>query len=355
MHRPEEEKGAATLGAPAYSGAGTAGIWTKGNPATATVATDLDEEIFNDLWENLFEILSRGGVTATKGRKEDLADAIQALIGSNLKGLLLANFKYVSATVVRLERGLEGKLWIEIDDLLRFPAADLDFDITTDLETGQTEAASTPYYCYVEDNGGTLVAHISATAPVLDPTLKVGYHPGTGNGSTTWRCVGAFFNDDSSNIVPFVTDGTWIRWKKGGTNSPDRVHALGTTIPTAWTSLLLPEVPDGATAVQLEAHCTCDDTIYAFGDSGAAVALPASVPLKPDPFNATGFDDVLATLGGEVSGVDANWFRNFIIPIADPTAPAIKWGLVDQTGGVNGISDPTLLAVAFSFPFLPRR
>ena len=207
MHRPETEKGAAPLAAPSYGAAGTDGIWTEGDPVTATPATDLDEEFFNDVTENLFELLSQGGVTPTKGRKEDLVDAVKALIGSNLKGLVIGNFEYVSATVVRLARGLEGKVFIEIDGQLRSQASDLDFDITTDLEAGQSEAASTWYYAYIRDNGGTLEAHISATPPESNPASKLGYHPGTGSGSTTWRYVGAFFNDASSNVMPFHCSG----------------------------------------------------------------------------------------------------------------------------------------------------
>ena len=108
MHRPETEKGAAPLAAPSYGGAGTDGIWTKGNPATATPATDLDEEFFNDFTENLFELLSAGSVTPVKGRKEDLKDAIVNLLSAS------AGFTTGDAKISIISTAPAG--WVLMDD-----------------------------------------------------------------------------------------------------------------------------------------------------------------------------------------------------------------------------------------------
>ncbi len=69
----------------------------------------------------------------------------------------------------------------------------LSWNITTDLETGLTEAASTDYYLYVDSDGQTI---ISTRKPYYRPDLKGWYHP-----YHTWRCVSVCFNDSSSDLV----------------------------------------------------------------------------------------------------------------------------------------------------------
>lgn len=68
------------------------------------------------------------------------------------------------------------------------------WDITTDLDTGVTEAASTYYYAYLTDAGDEVISNIRPMDRVED--LGGYYHP-----HKSWRCLGWFYNDASSNIV----------------------------------------------------------------------------------------------------------------------------------------------------------
>lgn len=67
------------------------------------------------------------------------------------------------------------------------------WDITTDLETGFSEAASTVYYAYVTYRGEV---RISPERPQNYSFRRGSYHP-----YHAWRYVGLFFNDSGSNIT----------------------------------------------------------------------------------------------------------------------------------------------------------
>lgn len=66
------------------------------------------------------------------------------------------------------------------------------WNITTDLETGQTEAISTYYYAYISGDGEPILSNIK---PYLRNDLKGYYHP-----YHTWRCLGEVYNDASNNF-----------------------------------------------------------------------------------------------------------------------------------------------------------
>jgi hypothetical protein len=66
------------------------------------------------------------------------------------------------------------------------------WDITTDLENGQTESSSTPYFLYVSDDGKH---YMSETKYLRRPDLRGMYHP-----FESWRCVGVVVNNGSSNL-----------------------------------------------------------------------------------------------------------------------------------------------------------
>ena len=69
----------------------------------------------------------------------------------------------------------------------------LSWNITTDLESGLTEASSTEYFLYLSIDGQRVISDIK---PYQRQDLKGYYHP-----YHTWRCVGVAFNDSSSNLV----------------------------------------------------------------------------------------------------------------------------------------------------------
>lgn len=76
---------------------------------------------------------------------------------------------------------------------LRFEGYRPAWNMSTDLESGVTEAASTTYFLYFKESG---VPVISNLAPIdRRGDLRGWYHP-----NETWRYVGKIFNDGSSNL-----------------------------------------------------------------------------------------------------------------------------------------------------------
>ena len=69
----------------------------------------------------------------------------------------------------------------------------VEWDITTDLESGVSEGASTTYYAYVTEEGDTVLSDIKPYD--LRGTLKGYYHP-----YNSWRAIGYIQNDGSSNF-----------------------------------------------------------------------------------------------------------------------------------------------------------
>lgn len=68
------------------------------------------------------------------------------------------------------------------------------WDMTSDLDTGVTEAASTYYFFYRTEVGDKVISNIRPFNRTED--LKGYYHP-----HQSWRCVGFAFNDGSSNLT----------------------------------------------------------------------------------------------------------------------------------------------------------
>lgn len=67
------------------------------------------------------------------------------------------------------------------------------WDMTTDLDTGVTEGASTNYYFYLTEDGDTIISDVRPYDRSED--LLGHYHP-----YHSWRCVGSAFNDGSQNL-----------------------------------------------------------------------------------------------------------------------------------------------------------
>jgi hypothetical protein len=247
---------------PAMGAPGTQGWFTEGNPGGSIPATVVTGDWLNDLVQNLKEISDRTGKTWTKGSKDDIANAIEALIARGVSGAISGEFRWVSASTVRLARALEGKLRIEIDGVLVQASADLDFTLPTHLESG-SEAGGTFYYCYVFYSGGVLIPRISVTPPESNPALKVGYHPS----NTTWRYVAAFRNDNGSDIYPFKAQ----QYRPGAFEvvlRKDRivVQGLGTTRghTTYQVIDLVNFLPATAKEVLIRWRAQLDDTLGAF-------------------------------------------------------------------------------------------
>jgi len=78
--------------------------------------------------------------------------------------------------------------------IFQFTKDDCIWDITTDLESGFTEASDTIYFLYITEQGYTKMSPIY---PYQRPDFQgCLYHP-----HHMWRCVGVAYNDGSSNIT----------------------------------------------------------------------------------------------------------------------------------------------------------
>lgn len=75
----------------------------------------------------------------------------------------------------------------------------VDWDMTVDLDTGITEAASTMYYFYLDENGETIISDVSPH-DYSQEDRKGLYHP-----AQTWRCVGQAYNNASSNLEAVIS------------------------------------------------------------------------------------------------------------------------------------------------------
>lgn len=143
-------------------------------------------------------------------------------------------FSYVSATQVQSE-GL-SPLYMDGTPYGDGGSLFTVWDITTDLASGEVEAASTWYYCYLrkqvsERAGafpfsapvGNLVPIISAEAPDSNgykPTPEANFLSGE------YIYVGAVYNGSAGNFVPFTRDGDTTLFEVGFTDPSFTIASL---------------------------------------------------------------------------------------------------------------------------------
>ncbi len=70
----------------------------------------------------------------------------------------------------------------------------VEFNITTDRDTGVSETSNTLYYMYISQDGQNIISDEKPYS--FNAKLRGQYHP-----YQSWRCVGSFINDDGSNIL----------------------------------------------------------------------------------------------------------------------------------------------------------
>jgi len=258
MHRIDHATAAGTP--PAPEAPGTPGYFQPGNPVSGTLATVVTADFMNDMQENVVEVIDRAGLAPTKGRKEDLADAIEGMISAALTGAAVGRFEYASASQVRLARGMKGAIFVEIDGKLYTKSdADIVWDLTAHLDAG-AEAPGTWYYCYLHESAGVLTPKISATPPVLSAASgKVGYHPA----HPGWRFVHSFRNASGGDILEFdcFPDGsTQYRYAQDSVCSKN----LGTVVPHVYAAVdLTGYFPATARAFCMEVRMRAD-TVFPF-------------------------------------------------------------------------------------------
>lgn len=113
---------------------------------------------------------------------------------ANYSDLNTVEIERLSATEVR-SKAISSYLTV-FGTTLNWKGDFLRWDITADRDSGVSESASTHYYCYVAENGNPVISDV---APYDRADLRGRYHP-----YHTWRCLGEFFNNASSDISGVV-------------------------------------------------------------------------------------------------------------------------------------------------------
>jgi hypothetical protein len=315
---------------PTIEAAGTPGWWTKGDPGVPTPATELDQDWHNDVQAILMAVLTAGGITPTKGPggDNDLRDAINALITSVAlsPGTLVGTLKRTGDGIVQLQPRVGTSVQCEINNVLLANSGAITFNMASDLEG--SEAASTPYYFYLRNDGGVLDAQISATRPDRSGETKPGYK----NGDATRRCVGSIPNNAAQHF-------TLCSWGAGGwcnfhDHTGDHQYSPGLTAST-WTSEAL-NLPLCASAVRCLMQAGVAGEYVAWGASDAATNPTVAADLA----HANSLE-ILLMLGD--SGV-GDQVGSTEFPIADMANPALKWTtfgdtVVKHVITVNGYQD----------------
>lgn len=283
MHRIDHPTAAVSL--PDPEPAGTPGYFQEGNPSGGVEATVVNADIMNDIVENLMRLCELSGLTPTKGRGQDLYDAVKRVFAVDQKGLLIGRFDWISNTQVRLSRAYAGTLSVEIDNVVTTQtASDVTFDITLHL-SGPAETPSTWYYCYLENVAGVLTPHISATPPALT-SGKILYHPT----NLTWRFVEAFYNGSDGHIAPFLNG------RDGAISLQKAIHAfnLGTVAASTYQAIDVSAVVPATAREVLVCFRAYGDgwVIYVsgaplFGLDVLSNISPHSVTVSIEPLTAT--------------------------------------------------------------------
>ena len=245
-------------------------------------------------------------------------------------GEFTGHFVRTSGSIYTLYPGIGGEIVINVDGARLVRTTTLTFDFG-DLDTG-AEAASTPYYFYIDNVAGVMTAVVSITPPtVLGAIGKVGYHPSR----TDERCVLGVWNDVGSDFVDAIhmPDGKVIFID----HDSDHEHNLLESASTSWRNEPV-NIPETAASVLFSAGAvfTSGDGMVAWGKDGASSTLSGAAN---DP---TADPDIMffAVTGGTTRTI---YQIQDEMPIVDRTAPALNYGITnileDHYMIVNGYRD----------------
>lgn len=168
-----------------------------GSPATGDYWFDLSNQIWKRYSGTTFEVINRilvgevvsDATNTIASRSYDFSKSFSEL--NNIQ-LSVDTSEIVKSTDKSTGCSVYGSnIFVDLTKL--------DWNITTDLESGQTEAASTEYFLYLSEKGRRF---LSSTKPYTRPDLQGRYHP-----YHSWRCVGQAFNNSGSNLVVATHDG----------------------------------------------------------------------------------------------------------------------------------------------------
>lgn len=163
-----------------------------------------------------------------------------------------ANLIVTSDTQVQADRGAEISVFGTTN---RFQHSAPVWDITSDLESGMAESPGQQYFCYMKENGDTV---LSDRHPLLRRDLQGLYHP-----AQTWRALGSVYN--STAATAFLTPATTYRElnSKVMMDVPELYAYRG---DTAFTGLY-PQPHPAVQSAYAVSHVFRDSFIYARNNS----------------------------------------------------------------------------------------
>lgn len=106
--------------------------------------------------------------------------------------------------------------------------ADIEIDITTHFEDGESRTVSTWYYIYLTNTG---VFKISTKTPRKYDARLGSYHP-----SEYWRCIGVFYNNSADFVAQFLYNPVSGSYYMGYDNN-EAQYSLTTTLQLFSTNL----------------------------------------------------------------------------------------------------------------------
>jgi hypothetical protein len=260
-------------------------------------------------------------------------------------GLGIGQVIWTDNTTVTVAPGVGGNIEINIDGTKLSQTGDLvfilgDFGVGGSvLDTG-SETSSTPYYMYVDNDGGAMAPVLSADAPTLPGTgNKAGYHPSR----TDERCIGSFWNNAAEHISRFtVSNAGEMRLHQ---HDSDHEHELLTTLRN-WTAVPL-NIPKCCYSVKGMSYANGVTPTFHFGPDDAAGTLSDSNPLESG--NQQSFM-VLTT--GDAS--NNNTASAIDIPIVNPDTPEIMYGVTANAGGGGPKNSLVITSWVDMFLIAPR-
>lgn len=181
-------------------------VWSKDEPTSPALG-----DYWFDLANNTWKVYGVGSYSAANAHLIGVCiqDGTNTIASRSFE--FFANFDelnkceliYNSATQVKSRHpGAVVNVWgqtIKSDRNIRT------WDITLDRDSGVSESASTYYYAYLTQVGDVVISDVKPYDRRED--LQGHYHP-----YASWRCIGRFFNDSSSDIDANMVESYYTRY-----------------------------------------------------------------------------------------------------------------------------------------------
>jgi len=227
MHRIETSTAAANMHGPGKNG------FSPGNPVTATPSTELSEDWFNDVQENICRTIEGAGIGLVKGEYTQLYDAIQALIAAGLASLTIKQRSLIATTQTFAAGIVNG-------DPVRWDAANsrwakaLADGTSADLGLGLADVTNAEVVLYGETRAGLVsgltpgsayylsAAGALATTPATDyirygvaksaTVMYLDIDPGASMTGVAYLAVSQVWTRQQSGGANVLTDAATIAW-----------------------------------------------------------------------------------------------------------------------------------------------